>query len=111
MAKKIRMTESQVIECMAKLIKEDELNIAYQKPTNGQSPSVGDMQNQVRSAKKTAPNADVNLSVSSQDLNITENKKNRVTYTKAQLKEARRKKLNENSTVYTKQELLNNFKK
>ena len=90
MKRKIHITESQLQEItkqIAKNLNEDgELNVSYQKPANGVA-SIPDMTTQVQNAKKAAPNADVQLNVSSKDLNITE------TYTKRQIKEARLNKL------------------
>ena len=90
MKRKIHITESQLEEItkqIANNINEDgELNVTYQKPSNG-VPSVQDMSNQLRNAKQAAPGAEVNLNVSSKDLNIAE------CYTKRQIKEARLNKL------------------
>lgn len=92
MKRKIHITEEQLRAVTQEIAKQSsinedgELNVSYQKPANGVA-SIPDMTTQVQNAKKAAPNTDIQLNVSSKDLNITE------MYTKRQIKEARLNKL------------------
>ena len=97
MARKIRITEAQLEKC---LNENDEINVAYKKPANG-TPTTTDMHNQLYSAKKSAPNADINLQVSQSDLGVNEMK----SYTKNEINEARVKNLRRKSEVFTKKQL------
>lgn len=104
MKRKIHITESQLQEIAKKIsegLNEDsELNVSYQKPANGVA-SIPDMTQQIQNAKKAAPNADVQLNVSSKDLNL-EGK----SITKRQIKEARLNKLVKESVRVVKKKNL-----
>ena len=106
MGRIVHFTESQVNGIMERL-NEDDLNVSYQKPATG-TPSIPDMEQQIRNAKKSAPNANVHLDVSQADLNVMESKGG---FTKKQLKEAKLKYLKENSVSYSKKEFTNKLLK
>jgi len=96
-----RFVDRKAKQC-CKLEEEDELNIAYKKPANGQA-TTSDMKQQIINAKKQAPNSNVNLVVGGEDLN-----ESKQIYTKKQLKEAKLKMLRDNSVTMKKKDL---FKK
>lgn len=107
MKRKFKFTEEQINKIMTRTMCED-MNVAYQKPANGMA-STNDMKQQLYNAQKAAPGAKINLEVSAEDLNITEEKeeKKENTFSKKELKEARVKMLRENSVAYKKRDLLN----
>lgn len=102
MQKKFRFTEEQVKGFMKKCLTEDDMTVAYQKPSNGVI-STTDMANQARNAQKQAPSARIKLEVSSEDLGVNESKN---TFTKKQLNETRLKMLKKNSVSYKKSDLI-----
>ena len=101
--KKIHITESQVKELKKKLAEEekDEITVDAHPNSSGQI-TTQDLSQQYQAAKKNVTGARVALKVDGSDL--TESKDS-VHFTKRQIKEAKIKKLQENSVVFRKKDL------
>lgn len=101
--KKIHITESQVKELKKKLAEEenDEITVDAHPNASGQI-TTQDLSQQYQAAKKNVTGARVALKVDGSDL--TESKDS-VHFTKRQIKEAKIKKLQENSVVFRKKDL------